>query len=130
MATEFTVVLTNTPGTLATLAGILGDARVNIDAIQGTSGHGASAVRLLADEPDRAGRALDAAGVIYTTREVVVVRVLDMPGMLSDVALVMAEAGINIDSIYLTTTGHVVLGVDDVVGAVEVASGMAVMRED
>jgi hypothetical protein len=130
MATEFTVVLTNTPGTLATLAGILGDARVNIDAIQGTSGHGASAVRLLADEPDRAGRALDAAGVIYTTREVVVVRVLDMPGMLSDVALVMAEAGINIDSIYLTTTGHVVLGVDDVGGAVEVASGMAVMRED
>jgi hypothetical protein len=130
MATEFTIVLSNTPGTLATIAGILGDAGINIDAIQGTSGHGASIVRLLADEPERAVRALDDAGVVYTTRDVVVVRVLDMPGMLGDVALVMAEAGINIDSVYLTTTGHVVLGVDDVVGAVEVASGMAVMRED
>jgi len=130
MATEFTVVLTNTPGTLSSLAGVLGDAGINIDAIQGTSGHGASVVHLLADDPERAVRALDDAGIAYTTREVVVVRVLDMPGMLSDVALVMAEAGINIDSIYMTATGHIVLGVDDVAGATEIASGMAVMRED
>ena len=87
-------------------------------------------MRLLADDPEHAARALDTAGVAYTTREVVVVRVLDMPGMLSDVALVMAEAGINIDSIYMTVTGHIVLGVDDVAGATEIASGMAVMRED
>jgi hypothetical protein len=47
--------------------------------------------------------------------------------MLGDVALVMSRAGINIDSVYVTTRGYVVLGVDDLVGATQVASGMAVM---
>jgi hypothetical protein len=46
--------------------------------------------------------------------------------MLGDVALVMSEAGINIDSVYVTTRGHVVLGVDDLKGAIQVAGGMAV----
>jgi hypothetical protein len=47
--------------------------------------------------------------------------------MLGDVALVMAEAAINIDSIYVSAVGHVVLGVDDLDGAIQVAGGMAVM---
>ena len=38
----------------------------------------------------------------------------------------MADAGINIDSIYVTATGQVVFGVDDLNGAIQVAAGMAV----
>jgi hypothetical protein len=56
-----------------------------------------------------------------------VVRVLDEPGMLGDVALVMSKAGINIDSVYVTTQELIVLGVDDLTGAVQIAAGMAVM---
>jgi hypothetical protein len=52
---------------------------------------------------------------------VLVVRVLDEPGTLGDVALVMLHAGTNIDSVYVTTPGHVVLGVDDLVGVTQVA---------
>ena len=37
MATEFRVVLEDRPGTLARLGSVLGDARVNIEAIQGVS---------------------------------------------------------------------------------------------
>ena len=48
--------------------------------------------------------------------------------MLRDVAYVMSEAGVNIESIYVTTRGHVVLAVDDVPGAIQVAGGMAVME--
>ena len=55
---------------------------------------------------------------------------LDEPGMLGDVALVMAKAEINIDAVYVTTRGHVVLGVDDLAGATQVAGGMAVMVPD
>jgi hypothetical protein len=47
--------------------------------------------------------------------------------MLGDVALVMSKAGININTIYLTSRGHAVFGVDDLAGAIQVASGMAVM---
>jgi hypothetical protein len=61
---------------------------------------------------------------------VLIVKVLDEPGMLGDVALVMAHAGINIDAVYVTTRGHVVLGVDDLLGAAQVAGGMAVMTPE
>jgi hypothetical protein len=128
MAVEITVVLDDRPGTLAHLCGVLGDATVNIEAIEGMSRDGKSLIRFLPREADGAARALDAAAIAYTRREVLVVRVLDEPGMLGDVALVMSKAGINIDSVYVTTEGHIVLGVDDLDGAIQVASGMAVMN--
>jgi hypothetical protein len=127
MTTEFTVVLPDVPGTLARLGHALGTARVNIEAILGISRSGEGLVRFVPDRPERARAALDAAGFAHTTREVLVVRVLDEPGALGDVALVMATAGINIDTVYVTTGGYVVLGVDDLPGAVHVAAGMAVM---
>lgn len=127
MATEFRVTLEDRPGALARLGEVLGDARVNIEAIQGVVLEGRGFVQFVPNDPDKAGRALDAAGVSHTRREVIIVRVLDEPGMLGDVALVMSRAGINIDSVYVTTRGHVVLGVDDLVGATQVAGGMAVM---
>jgi hypothetical protein len=126
MATEFCVVLKDEPGTLARLGGALGDARVNIEAIAGSSRDGTSRVRFVCDAPDRAVRGLDAAGIPFQTREVLVVRVLDEPGTLGDVALVMSKADINIDAVYVTTRGHVVLGVDDLTGAMQIAGGMAV----
>ena len=130
MPTEFSVVLENEPGSLARLGGALGDVGVNIHAIAGSSRGETSRVQFVCDAPDRATKGLVAAGIPYATREVVVVRILDEPGMLGDLALVMARAGINIDSVYVTTRGHVVLGVDDLAGAVQVAGGMAVMMPE
>lgn len=127
MATEFTVILADAPGGLARLGQALGDARVNIEAIQGITRGGEGLVRFVPDSRARAARALEAAGFSHTTREVLVVRVLDEPGALGEVALVMATAGINIDSVYVTARGYVVLGVDDLAGAIHVAAGMAVM---
>jgi hypothetical protein len=128
MASEFTVILENVPGTLARLCGVLGDAKVNIEAIQGMSREGGdSIVKFVPREPDRAARALDAARIAYGKREVLIVKILDEPGTLGDVALIMSQAGINIDAVYVTTRGHVVLGVDDLAGAIQVAGGMAVM---
>jgi hypothetical protein len=54
----------------------------------------------------------------------------DEPGALGDMALVMSKAGINIDSVYVTTRGHVVLGEDDLAGATQVAEGMAGMTPE
>jgi hypothetical protein len=130
MTTEFTIVLEDRPGTLGQLCTVLGDGRVNVEAIQGASGGGQALVRLVADDADRAARVLQAAGIPARRREVLVVRVLDEPGMLADVALVMSRAGINIDTVYVTTRGHIVLGVDDLDGAIQVAGGMAVIPPD
>jgi len=130
MAIEFKVKLPDEAGSLARLGTVLGDADVNIDGIHGTScsgGSGESVVHFVTDNALEATRALDDAELDYIIREVVVVKVLDQPGTLGDVALVMAEAGVNIDSVYATTSGDVVFGVDDVAGAIQIASGMAVM---
>jgi len=130
MATEFKVSLENEPGTLAQVGTVLGDADVNIVAIQGFSRGEESIVQFVPNNPDKAAAALKAAAITYTNREVLIVKVLDDPGMLGDVALVMTDAGINIDSLYVTTAGHVVLAVDDLKGAIQVAEGMTVMAPE
>lgn len=130
MTTELSVILKNEPGALARLGGVLGESGVNIEAVAGTSREGTSRVQFVCNAPDRARESLAAAGIPYTTRDVIVVKVLDEPGVLGDVALVMARAGINIDSLYVTTRGYLVLGVDDLDGATQVAGGMAVMIPD
>ena len=130
MPTEFSVSLKDEPGTLGRLGAVLGDAGINIEAIAGSSREGLTRVQFVCNAPDRAAQHLQAAGIAYTTRDVLVVRVLDEPGTLGDVGLVMAKAGINIDSIYVTTRGHLVLVVDDLAGAIQVAGGMAVMTPE
>lgn len=128
MASEFKVILEDMPGTLARLCGVLGDAGVNIEAIQGMSREGRKTiVQFVPRDPGQCSHALDAAGIAYSKREVLIVKILDEPGTLGDVALIMSKAGINIDSVYVTTRGHVVLGVDDLAGAIQVAGGMAVL---
>ena len=130
MATEITVILKDEPGTLARLGAILGGGRVNIEAIQGSIREGHATIRFVPSDPAGAVDELAAAGILSSRREVLIVHVLDEPGMLGDVALVMSKAGINIDSVYLTTRGHIVLGVDDLDGAIQVAGGMAVMTPE
>ena len=130
MPTEFQVIIEDKPGTLAGLGSALGEATVNIEAVHGISLEGKSIVQFVPNDPDATARALGRTGIAYTRRDVLIVKVLDQPGMLGDVALVMSTAGININSVYITTRGHVVLGVDDLAGATQVAAGMAVMSFD
>ncbi len=130
MSIEFQVSLEDKPGSLAWLGSVIGDAEVNFEAIEGRSGRGVSVVHFVASDTEAAAAALEESGIPYSKREVVVVNILDQPGTLGDVALVMSEAGINIDCVYVTVRGDVVLGVDDVEGATQVASGMAVMKEE
>jgi hypothetical protein len=127
MAAEFTIILDDRPGALARVCTMLGDGRVNIEAIQGTCRAGQGHVQFVVNDPDGAARTLSAAGIPYRRREVIIVKVLDQPGMLGDLALVMSRAGINIESVYVTTSGHIVFGVDDLDGAIQVAGGMALM---
>ncbi len=126
MTTEFHVTLEDHPGTLAILGETLGDAGVNVEALQANVMDGAGLVRFVTRDVEAARQALLAAELPFSTREVVVVHLLNEPGMLGDVARVMAEAGINIESAYVTAGGNVVLSVDDLPGAMQVASGMAV----
>lgn len=130
MPIEFQVNLEDKPGSLAWLGSVLDEAGINIDAIHGRSGRGTSVVHFVGDDPERAAQALEDAGIGFSKREVVCVNLLDQPGALRDVALVMSEAGINIDSVYGNYQGGVIIGVDDIEGATQVAAGLAVMKPE
>ena len=126
MATEFRIELPNRPGALADLGEALGQEEINIEALLAiTQGELGFAHVVTADAvPTRSTLAKN--GFPFSEREVLIVRVLNEPGALGDVARVMADGDINIEAAYVTISGQLVLVVDDMHGAVQVASGMAV----
>lgn len=124
MAVEFVVELENKPGTLADLGETLGAAKVNIQALQLTLIGGTSVAHFVPDNPEKAAIALQNTNLVFSTRKVLIVKVLDEPGVLGDIARVLADAGINIETAYATAGGFLVLAVDDLDGAIQVSQGM------
>ena len=114
MATDLTIVLENRPGTLAQLGETLGQAGVNIEGGCGFPCGGEGMIHLLVEDADAAKRSLQEAGIeVRKERPVLVTEVKDRPGELGNLTRRIANAGVNIDLIYLTAKGQLVLGVDD-----------------
>jgi len=114
MPWDLTVELEDRPGTLADLGAALGEAGINIDGICGFPSEGMGVMHVLVDNADGASSAIESAGLtIRGRREVLVATVDDRPGILGDVARRFADAGVNIDLIYLATGTRIVLGVDN-----------------
>lgn len=114
MPSDITVELENRPGTLADLGETLGKAGVNIDGIAGFPTEGVGVIHVLVEDADAAISALESAGVrVRGSREVLVAAVDDRPGVLGGMTRKFADAGINIDLVYLATGTRLVLGVDD-----------------
>lgn len=114
MATDLTIVLPDRPGALAELGERLGNAGVNIGgaccAVQGGQG----AAHVLVEDVDGARAALaDAPFDVSDQREVLVTDVEDRPGILGEVARRVADAGVNVEVVYLATNTRLVLGADD-----------------
>lgn len=117
MPTNLTVVLKDEPGQLATLGQATGEAGVNIEGMCAFTGEGRGIIHLLiADEgAERAVTALEAAGMrVADQREVLVVDVANVPGSLGELALELADAGVNIELLYTTFGGvRLVIATDD-----------------
>ena len=101
---EFSVRLANRPGMLAALAETLARAEVNIDALAAFGFDDEGIVRLILEDADRARRALAEAGLAVTEREVLTTVLEDRPGSLARMTRQLANAGVNIDAVYLLRT--------------------------
>jgi hypothetical protein len=117
MPIDLTVVLTDEPGELAKLGQATGAAGVNIQGMCAFTGEGRGIIHLLVADAaaERATSALQQAGMgVADQREVLVVDIADRPGSLGEMALELAEAGVNIELLYTTYGGvKVVIATDD-----------------
>jgi hypothetical protein len=121
MPTDLTVVLRNEPGELAKLGQATGAAGVNIRGMCAFTGEGRGIIHLLVDDggAERAVRALEQEGMgVADKRQVLVVDIADRPGSLGEMALELAEAGVNIELLYTTYGGvKLVIATDDLQSA-------------
>ncbi|PZR65253.1 MAG: amino acid-binding protein [Chloroflexi bacterium] len=122
MATDLTVILRNVPGTIAELGEAAGKAGMNLLGGCGFEVGGEGVMHVLVDDAAAGRRAFEEAGLeVRGEREVVVVDVDDAPGGLGRVMRRYADAGVNVDLVYLTADGRLVIGPDDVERARAVA---------
>lgn len=121
MPIDLTVVLTDEPGELAKLGQTTGAAGVNIQGMCAFTGEGRGIIHLLVadDLAERGASALREAGMgVADQREVLVVDIDDRPGSLGEMALELADAGVNIELLYTTYGGvKVVIATDDLESA-------------
>ena len=118
MAWDVTVALEDRPGALASLGEATGTANLNLDGVVGVTAGGVGVIHLLVEDPDRTTEVLTNAGLaVLGRREVLVTQVEDRPGELGRIARRLADAGVNIDLLYLGTGTRLVIGVDDLAKA-------------
>jgi hypothetical protein len=115
MAMDLTVYLEDTPGSLAGMGEVLGEAGINIDGFCGMIHEGEGHIHILVDDPSTARAVLEEFGIeVGDEQEVLVLEVEDQPGALGRIARTIAEAGINIELSYLATNTRLVIATDDV----------------
>jgi hypothetical protein len=114
----------NEPGALARVAAAISDAGVNISAATCTGPADHADLHILVPHAEAVRHALAITGLAVTAeRDVVVVEVEDIPGVLADLARKVAEAGINLDLVYVATRNRVVFGSPDLDGLRDVIGG-------
>ncbi len=124
-AKQLSVRVENRPGTLAHVARVLGDAKVNILAFLTSTLGAEGPVQVVVDNVNKAKKALEDAGLTYTESDVLRVELPNVPGALGNFAGKLAAKEINITSGYQTTVKgsrktSVVLAVSDLEKAARV----------
>ena len=117
MAFDLVIEIPNEPGALERVATAISDAGVNIAAATYTGAGDTAELHILVPHAEPVRHALAITNQAVTSeREVVVVQAQDRPGELADLARKVAQAGINLDLVYVATGSRVVFGADDLDG--------------
>ena len=114
MAYDLVIDIENTPGALAAVAAAISDAGVNIAAATCIGPGERAELHILVPHPEAAKHSLAISHLAVTReREVVVVNVEDRPGVLADLTRRIANAGVDLDLVYVATRNRVVFGSAD-----------------
>ncbi len=110
MAYDITVLIDDLPGALAQVGETLGKAGINIDGYSSSTVGIKTQLHVLVQDAEAARSALEASGIqVLQEREVLTVDMDDSPGELGKVARLIADAGVNIDMVYMGTESRLVI---------------------
>jgi hypothetical protein len=113
-AYDFTIVAPHSKGSLANLAEELGREKINIEGLYAVEQNGSAIFHLLTTDKAATTRAITKVGYKVTREtEVIVEHIEDRPGMLGKVTRRLADAGINLTTMYLATDTRLVLGCEN-----------------
>jgi hypothetical protein len=125
MPWDLVIDIENTPGALAEVTAAISDAGVNIAAATCVGTGKTAELHVLVPHAEAAKHALAISHLaVSREREVVVVEVEDRPGVLADLTRKIAEAGVNLDLVFVATRNRVVFGAADLT-ALRAALGQA-----
>jgi hypothetical protein len=111
---DLTIILKDSPGTLADLCEILAIANINIEGISVITYKGECPIHILVENGNEAVKTLEAHWMeVIEVRDAFIVQFQDQPGFLAAVARKIADHDINIETTYLTTKGDLAFVVDD-----------------
>jgi hypothetical protein len=114
MAFDLVIEIENTPGALARAAAAISDAGVNMAAATCIGSGARAELHILVPHAEAAKHSLAISHLAVShEREVVVVEVDDHPGVLADLTRRIAQAGVNLDLVYVATRNRVVFGATD-----------------
>lgn len=112
--TQLSVFLDNTAGRLAEVTRILGEHDINIRGFSVADTADFGILRLLVNNEARAVEVLRAAKFTVHTGQVVLARVPDIPGGLTNTLAAFAQREINVEYAYAIVNSLIAFGIEDV----------------
>jgi hypothetical protein len=117
MATDLRVVVEDRPGGLAAVGEALGSAAINIEGLCGVGLGDRGVIHVLVEDGAAARAALEAAGIEVDSESEPLVSDVSAaagtPGAMGQMARAIADAGVNLQAVYIATNNRAVAVTND-----------------
>jgi len=95
--TQLSIFVSNEPGRLAAIAGVLKEFSINVKGLNLAESSEFGILRAIVDDPEEAYEKIRLKGVIVKKTDVIGIEMKDPPGSLFEAADVLGKAGINVE---------------------------------
>ena len=99
---ELTIMTPNKPGKLAQVLSRLAKAKLNLLALDSSSGYDLNMVRMIPSDAKKTHSVLAKLGYQVTETALLAVTITDRPGQLAKLTTTLGKAGVNIEYMYAT----------------------------
>ena len=103
---QLTIMMDDKVGALADISYLLGKAKVNIESVSAEVYSGKVVINLTVKNDVKASEVLSKNGYTVLKSDVLVVKVKDEPGALSEISNRLKKANINVESLFVLTRGN------------------------